>query len=186
VTLRSLALLLVLLCAALPLGCGGSSDEGQKSPTITDPASVPSSTPIQNANLYQIRGGEIIVQGFSTPAPVTDTQTPQSYTVVAGDTCSLIADKLNVDLQELMAANRTINAGCTNLRPGDILRLPAGSDGPTPTPPAGSGRTYVVSAGDTCSGIAQSYAVSVADLIVINGLDSDCLDLQVGAILTIP
>ena len=39
---------------------------------------------------------------------------------------------------------------------------------------------------DTCSGIAQSYAVAVKDLIALNGLDSDCRNLRVGQTLKIP
>ena len=91
-----------------------------------------------------------------------------------------------------MSANRTINQGCTNLRVGDVLRVPGATTGgsspaaATSTPRPGSGKEYTVKAGDTCSGIAGSYGIAVADLIRVNGLDADCRTLQVGQVLKLP
>ncbi|MCA9844840.1 MAG: LysM peptidoglycan-binding domain-containing protein, partial [Dehalococcoidia bacterium] len=48
----------------------------------------------------------------------------QGYTVVGGDTCGSIADKLGVATSELLVANPSINDGCTNLQPGQVLAIP--------------------------------------------------------------
>jgi len=179
----------------LSAACGGDSGPGAGTgERVTDPAKVPTSTPIQNGVLYQLRGSQIITQGGSTTAVPGASQTagPRTYTVVEGDTCSGIASKLGVTTQDLLAANRTINQGCTNLRVGDVLRVPSGTAGgstpvgATSTPRPGSAREYTVKSGDTCSGIAGSYNVTVADLIRVNGLDPDCRTLQVGQVLKIP
>ena len=173
------------------IACGGGADTASQGPLVTDPAAVPSAAPIQNAILYQLRGREIIVEGISTLVSDAPPTTPRSYTVVDGDTCSGIAEKLGVGLDELIAANQIINAGCTNLRPNDVLRIPAGATNDaapqqTPTPPRGSGQLHTVEPGNTCSGIAQSFNVSAEDLIAANGLDADCQGLQPGQILIIP
>jgi LysM repeat protein len=91
-----------------------------------------------------------------------------------------------------MAANPSIDAGCGNLQPDQVLAVPGGSDGgggggsqvPTPTPGPGSGDTYVVASGDTCYDIALAYGVSVDALIAAN--DIDCNALQPGDIVQIP
>ncbi len=180
----------VWLLAIVPIiaaACGGGTSEDMGLVQLTDPALAATATPMTNPVLFQIRGREIIVDGVSTAAATAPTVTPRSYSVLEGDTCGAIAEKLGVDLESLMEANRTINAGCTNLHAGDLLRVPGGANaGPTPTPRPGSGRTYIVKAGDSCSGIAQSFAVSLAELIAVNGLDAECQTLQPDQILTIP
>jgi N-acetylmuramoyl-L-alanine amidase len=55
---------------------------------------------------------------------------------------------------------------------------------PTPRYAHGSGREYVIKAGDTLSAIAQRYQVSLDTLRAANSLTSDML--MVGHILRIP
>jgi len=66
-----------------------------------------------------------------TPAATPDA-TPSTddgtVTVVSGDTCNSIAAANGVDVGDLMNANPDVNAGCTNLEPGQTLTLPASSD----------------------------------------------------------
>lgn len=207
IILLGLAVLLVGLVAA---ACGGGgAPESASGERITDPARVPTATPMQNPVLYRIQGNQVILEG-GTPAAITPsattTATPRkTYTVQAGDTCSGIASAQGVSLDALIRANPT---ACDNLRAGDVLTIPVptptpvtgGSGGltanptvrPTPTVPRGSGgsgsvsgRVYVVQAGDTCADIAASYGVSLADLIAHNGFSADC-PLRVGQEVKIP
>jgi N-acetylmuramoyl-L-alanine amidase len=184
-----------LLAIACGGGAGTSAGNGQR---ITDPARVPSSTPIVNPVLYTIRqDGQVSTSGgpsSTVPANSTAPSAAKTVTVVSGDTCSAIAAKYGITLDELLKANRLIDAGCTNIHVGDPIKIPAPATpastvssgpigGPTPKP---SGKTYIVASGDTCSGIAQSYSVKVADLIAANGLDADCRTLKPGQTLKIP
>lgn len=187
-----------LVFGALAMACGGGGDgKSSSGPRVTDPAKVPSSTPLVNPILFTIRlDGQISTSGGPTitVSPNSTSTAAKKYTVAAGDTCSAIAQKNGVTVEELLKANRTIDAGCTNIHAGDILTIP-GPATPVPTANTGviggpttrpSGKTYTVASGDTCSGIAQSYGVKVADLISANGLDADCKSLKPGQVLKIP
>ncbi|GIW19289.1 MAG: hypothetical protein KatS3mg064_2446 [Tepidiforma sp.] len=200
-----------LLAGLAAAACGGGGQpESAAGERITDPARVPTATPMQNPVLYRIQGNQVILEGGSqaaiTPVGGTATATPRkTYTVKAGDTCSAIAAAEGISLDALIRANP---AACDNLRVGDSLIIPA----PTPTPVTGtaggltsnptvrptptvprssggssgsSGKVYVVKPGDTCADIAASYGVTVQQLIAANGLTADCL-LQVGQEVKIP
>jgi LysM repeat protein len=190
--------------ALVACGGGGGGENGQGE-RVTDPAEVPSSTPIgQGApQKYEIhQDGSLVISG-GTPVSGTvstgGTPTGQgnTYTVASGDTCGAIADAHGITVDQLIAANRAaINQDCTNLTVGDELRIPSAGaatatprttagGAATPTPRAGS-RTYTVRAGDTCADIAANQGVSVSDLIALNGLDEGCTTLQVGQELKIP
>jgi LysM repeat protein len=206
-TMPRFAALLLLSCAAalFPVlaSCGDDDNGAGQGQRVTDPARVPSSTPISKGQpqVYQInQDGSLTISGgeavTGTPLAGTTPGSPGSYTVKSGDTCGAIASDKGITVAELIAANRaTINADCTNLRPGDELKIPAKSGAgatttrstgiPTSTPRAGN-RTYTVASGDTCSAIAANQGVKVADLIAVNSLDPSCANLQVGQVLKIP
>jgi LysM repeat protein len=202
---------LALAAALLAAACGGGGQpESAAGERITDPARVPTATPMQNPVLYRIQGNQVILEGGSpaalTPTGGASTPTPRkTYTVKPGDTCSGIAAAEGVSLDALMKANPT---ACNNLRAGDTLVIPAptptpvagGTGGltsnptvrPTPTAPrssggssSGSGKVYVVKPGDTCADIAASYGVSLQQLIAYNGFSPDC-PLRVGQEVKIP
>jgi LysM repeat protein len=186
----------VLFGAFAACGGDGTDKDAGKGTRITDPAKVPSSTPIQNPVLYQITGDEVTLSGGPS-AKITPTGgTPTSsttHTVVSGDLCSTIAARYGITLDELLKANR--NTDCAKLQIGDQLKIPAkagttpapggGTGGASPTPRA-SGKTYTVKQGDTCADIAGSYGVKTADLIAKNGLDASCTNLKIGQVLQIP
>lgn len=206
-TMSNPAALLVACATAIALllvACGGGGDGGAgQGARVTDPARVPSSTPISQGQpqVYQInQDGSLTISGgppvTGTPLSGTTPTNPGAYTVQSGDTCGGIASDKGITVAELIAANRaTINVDCTNLGVGDELRIPSKTGAATPTrttsgiatatPRAGS-RTYTVAAGDTCADIAANQGVKVADLISVNGLDANCANLQVGQVLKIP
>lgn len=190
---------------ATACGGGGSPEEEGNGERITDPARVPSSTPVQNPTLYKIQGNQVTLVGGdpSQLTPVTG-NTPtagKSYTVKAGDTCSQIASDHGISLDALVKANPTV---CDTLNVGDVMRIPGAAATPTKTSggltsnptvratattaPGGggsSGKTYTVQSGDTCADIAESYGVSIAEIIALNGLSQDC-PLQVGQEVKVP
>ncbi|GAB4332118.1 MAG: hypothetical protein Kow0010_17810 [Dehalococcoidia bacterium] len=58
---------------------------------------------------------------------------------------------------------------------------------PTPTQPSGNGQVHVVESGDTCSGIANQYGVTLQELLTANGMtEDDCLGIQPGQEIIIP
>lgn len=174
-------------------GCGGDDAGVGKGQRVTDPAKVPSSTPIQNATLYQIRGDQVAVAG-GTPSTLTGGAggTPaasRTYVVKSGDTCGAIAAQFNVSTDDLLKNNRTVDPGCTNLRAGDTLRIPPSATGgggvvvgPTSRP---TGKSYTIVSGDTCDAIAKSYGVDVSRLLAVNG-NLNCANLQIGQSVNIP
>ena len=123
----------LLLAAA---ACGGGGSSNGSGARVTDPAKVPSSTPIgDGATRYLIVGNAVSVSG-GTPAVISNIPgTPgpaATYTVKSGDTCAAIAAQFKITTDELLKNNRTVDSGCTNLHAGDTLRIPAS------TPAAGA------------------------------------------------
>ena len=47
-----------------------------------------------------------------------------TYTVQAGDTCGAIAAAKGVTLEAFLAANSEINATCSNLDAGQVVKIP--------------------------------------------------------------
>ena len=188
------------LVAVLAVACGGGDPE-EPGERITDPARVPSSTPIQNPTLFKIKGNEVQLIGGSSGAitPVAQS-TPVSteYTVKSGDFCSTIATNNGITLEEFMAANRALN--CDALTIGQKVKVPPKVSAATPTRPAitgnatvrpgttsGGGKTYTVKDGDTCAGIATANGVSVSALLAANSsIDANCTNIRAGQTLTIP
>lgn len=188
---------LLVLASVILVACGGDDapkDDGKGKP-ITDPARVPSSTPVQNPILYQIRGDAVSTSGGPIGTVTSGTQTPspsKKYTVKSGDTCDAIARANGVRIEDLLRVNRTIDSGCSNLHEGDVLTIPSTTASPTAGPvlgtgptPKPSGKTYTVVSGDSCDAIARSYGVKLQDLIALNKLDASC-PLQIGQVLKIP
>ncbi|GIV84120.1 MAG: hypothetical protein KatS3mg052_1127 [Candidatus Roseilinea sp.] len=140
----------------------------------------------------------------AAPAPTPTPLPPLEYTVQSGDTCSVIAQRFAVRLDELIALNNLDAAQCL-IRVGDKLLIPVPSPTPLPTAtlppnvtpspntapvPAEPTATlpaqivYVVKGGDTCSEIAQKFKVTVELLIQQNNLDANCL-IRMNQVLTI-
>jgi len=99
----------------------------------------PSPTPESKLVVYATATRAAAVPGVATMGPSNDgpiaSPTPFSYTVLAGDTMSGIAERFNVSLNDLQAANPTVSA--TGMSIGTRLLIPSSQGSgaeSTPTP----------------------------------------------------
>ena len=199
-TFRSVGLFgVALCCAAILFACGGGGAKETPGERVTDPARVPSSTPIQNPTLYKILGNEVSISGGSSSAitPVAvNTPSSSDYVIKSGDLCSTVAADHGITTAELQAANR--NTDCDRLRVGDKLKIPAKvvatptrggtiSGNPTARPGSSSGGTYTVEVGDTCGAIAAANGVTLQAFLAANPvIDAECSNLDAGQVVKIP
>ena len=184
-------LLLVPLTAGLvAVACGDSSDEDE----APDLASVPTATlPNPLPDFVLIEGEEPQVAGTT-------------YTIMAGDTLAIIAERFSTTVDEIAQANGITDP--TQLVVGQVLVIPGGAPpeeevltatvAPPPTSapaetaepaetPQASGETYTVQSGDNASDIADSFGVTLEELAAANNTTIDGLrSLQVGDVLIIP
>jgi len=135
---------------------------------------------------------EVVDPEPTAPAGATE------YTVQSGDALSRIASKFNVTTKQIMEWNgldsSRIRVGQKlTLVPGEVADttepevVPDPSPEPEPAAPAEvdvSQKKHSVQLGETLSGIAAAYGVSVSDVLSWNDLDSDA-KLQAGRVLTI-
>ncbi len=186
-----LLLLLVPLSAGLvAVACGGSAEEDE----APDLASVPTATlPNPLPDFVLIEGEEPQVAGTT-------------YTIVAGDTLAVIAERFGTTVDEISQANGITDP--TQLVVGQVLVIPGGiapeeevltatvappptsapaaTAEPAPTPQP-SDETYTVQSGDNASDIADSFGITLDELAAANGTTVDDLrSLQVGDVLIIP
>lgn len=134
---RPLPLFLVMACAGLAglaLACGGGG--GRSSTTIgalTDPARVPTATPwkqppevivLDPDNLTPISGGAPTPEegGPAEEATREPGVCGPKYTVVAGDSFSLIAEKCGVRLQDIIDANPGVDPAALSI--GQVINVP--------------------------------------------------------------
>jgi membrane-bound lytic murein transglycosylase D len=127
-------------------------------------------------------GGAIsssMARHMSDPKPAAGTNTSGYHRVRWGETLSEIADEYGVSQRELKAWNKLDSKG--RLQAGQRLRVaPTGAGAK-----ASSARTHLVRRGDTLSGLARRYGVSVSELRRANGLSSGEM-LKAGESLKIP
>ncbi|KAJ7768534.1 hypothetical protein B0H16DRAFT_1366218 [Mycena metata] len=101
------------------------------------------------------------------------------YTIQENDICDSISAANQVSTYQLATINAGyINAGCTNLEPGDSICLGyAGEDCTT---------TYVIVADDTCDAITDKFSISSDTLRTNNPQINDaCDNLYTGEVLCV-
>lgn len=106
------------------------------------------------------------------PPEIVSTNT---YKVKSGDTLYSISKKLDTTVDELKKLNNLDN---NILSIGQVLKIP------TKNIQVGDTELYQVQLGDTLYKIANKYNISVNELKILNGLDSDIL--SVGQLLEVP
>jgi len=102
--------------------------------------------------------------------------TVDRYTVRSGDSPYLIAQRYNIDLDTLLAANGLTRR--SSIYPGDELLIPGAGGAPAVT-------QYTVRRGDTLGTIAQRHGISLRALLQANGLSSRSV-IHPGDTLRIP
>lgn len=149
------------------------------------------------------------------PATTTTATVPPAgmdYTVVAGDTVSLIAARYGLVWQNVASANGLTDPYIIEI--GQVLRLPGVAANATPAPAApspttttptttttttaapaatappaassgGSGATHTVASGETIIAIAAQYGVDWRQVLQLNGLTETSL-IQVGQTIRLP
>lgn len=104
------------------------------------------------------------------------------YVIKAGDTFYSIANRFNVTLRDLEAANPGVDPN--SLVVGRIICIPKKVVPPN-TPPCPGGAYYTIQAGDTFFSIANRFNVTLRDLELANpGVDPT--KLTIGQIICIP
>jgi LysM repeat protein len=109
----------------------------------------------------------------------------QYHTVQAGENLFRIALRYNTTVAALRAANGLANANLIYVGQALCVAPVSTSPQPAPQPVPGGQTTYRVQAGDTLSGIARRFNVSMALLAQINGITNPSR-IFVGQVLTIP
>ncbi|MBN1220006.1 MAG: LysM peptidoglycan-binding domain-containing protein [Anaerolineae bacterium] len=127
------------------------------------------------------------------PELITDQEMLFRYEVQRGDTLSSIAKRYGVTVKELIEANDV--ADPNRIFPGQKLIIPGymapktpPEPEPRPEPPLPTpdeSFIYTVAEGDTLSGIAKRYGVTVRQLVEANNIDNSNL-IRVGQRLFIP
>jgi len=102
------------------------------------------------------------------------------HIVAPGETLTAIASRYGLPVETLMDVNGIADPNA--IHEGDVLIIPEFAES-TPVPDAG--RFHTVVPGDTLSGLADLYGVSVDDIAAANGI-FDPTGVHLGATLIIP
>ena len=148
---------------------------------------------ISDASLIFV-GQELTIPGAAAAPEATATTQAGSlvHVVVEGDTLSGIAEHYGTTIAAITEANSLTDSV---IWIGQELTIPEAAPAPEPTPTAtpesgsdGSGpSSYTVQDGDTATGIAAAFNVTLAALAEANDLTIEELNnLVVGQVLTIP
>ena len=124
-------------------------------------------------NLNNLSSTNLFI-GQEIKLPINEQSDYDTYTVSEEDSLYSIANKFNISVNDLIDFN---GLPTTVLNPGDVIRIPKGL---VPN----KENVYVVKPGDTLYRIANTYGVSINDLITANNLTSNIL--SIGQELIIP
>lgn len=129
----------------------------------------------------------------SSPTWAADPKEETIHVVAEGETLNGIANRAGVSASAIVAANN-LKAPGYPVRVGQKLVIPrkatakaaAGKPAPSPSGPAASETTHVVTDGETLGGIANRAGVSRAAIAQANGLKAPDYAVRVGQKLIIP
>jgi membrane-bound lytic murein transglycosylase D len=127
-----------------------------------------------------------VARRMAEPVVAAGTTRKTFHRVQRGETISEIADEYGVSRRELLTWNGLDNRG--RIRAGQRIRV-ASPDVAAPrsvqAAPRPAGKTHIVRRGETLSGLAKRYGVSIQALREANGLEEQ-QTLRTGAALKIP
>jgi len=124
-------------------------------------------------------GQRLVVSSRPDVPPRRVSSDGATYTVRSGDTLGAIADAHGIGLSTLRRLNG-MSSRSTRIYPGQKLLV---SEVPVATADASESTAYRIRRGDTLTGIARKFGVSVEELRLWNQIDSD--HIVVGQSLTI-
>jgi murein DD-endopeptidase MepM/ murein hydrolase activator NlpD len=135
----------------------------------------------------KIRVGQELKLSGSNPVPSNNSVSSSSVsrpsantvTVQSGDTIGEIAQRNNISIADLRAANGLNN---NSIRIGQVLKLP--SKQVLAVKPTASSNTITVQSGDTLSEIANRNNTNIEDLQAVNNLSGNAI--RVGQVLKLP
>ncbi|MCT8137790.1 LysM peptidoglycan-binding domain-containing protein [Anaerobacillus sp. CMMVII] len=136
-----------------------------------------------NLTSDQVRIGQTLI----IPVLITGNQTTQAtvatttYTVVSGDSLSLLANRFGTTIDAIRSTN---NLTTDLLRVGQTLQIPASTSGTFSPQIQTIDTIYTVVSGDSLSVIAKRFGTTVESIRTANHLKSDIL--QIGQRLVIP
>jgi hypothetical protein len=130
--------LVVIVAVALVVSGGGGEEEEVRPSELTDPRDVPTVTPwpsppevvLIDPNAIQplpSTGVPVTPGGEASPSPSAAAgsgQCPAQYTVVAGDSPSVIAERCGVTTQQIIDANPGLDPRA--MHPGQVINIPGG------------------------------------------------------------
>ncbi|MCL2670493.1 MAG: LysM peptidoglycan-binding domain-containing protein [Clostridiales bacterium] len=133
----------------------------------------------QISNIYAavMKLAELGGEGHVPPNITFPPSGQQTHTVVVGDTLWRLAQRFGTTVEAIMSLNGLTS---TNLRIGQVLRIPGG----TTTPPPVGTIEHTVVAGDTLWRLAQRYGTTVEAIMGANNLTSTIINI--GQVLHIP
>ena len=106
-----------------------------------------------------------------------------TYTVVRGDSLSILAKRFGVTQASILTLNGLTNPN--GLQAGQKLQIPGQGTSTAGTSTSGGATTYTVQAGDTLSKIAVKFGVTTKQLIAANDITNPDV-LSLGKVLKIP
>src|SRR5258706_11147121 len=123
-------ILLFAFCFLILTACAPQSTQPRPQPGDLLPYLTATQTPLSPLGTMQTPEGLV---PLTTPLP---SPTPFTYTIKAGDSMSVIAEKFDVKLDDLQAANPEISPNAMSA--GQVLKIPSNPDKqsgePKPTP----------------------------------------------------
>ncbi|MFD2215984.1 LysM peptidoglycan-binding domain-containing protein [Metabacillus endolithicus] len=125
-----------------------------------------------------IRVGQTLnIPGKVNESPSVTTQPSQEltkYTVMSGDSLSVLAKRFNTSVEDIKKQNSLTT---DTIYLGQMLVIPSSSEAKTAVESKTIPVSYKVVAGDTLSGIAKAFGLSVSFIKEINNLTSDTIYL---------
>jgi LysM repeat protein len=184
----NLPLAIGLIIILLAIGAGAVYAVLKNTGAVVEPTPTATATHTATATVTSTITITPTLESTATPLPDLE------YTIKSGDTCGLIAVLYNVSINSIII-NNGLNAECTNLTVGNVLRIPQPTPTASPQPTAtlsGSDATeaacskieYTVVAGDTLSSIARNYNVSMESIKAWNSMSNDVV--YEGMRMTVP
>jgi LysM repeat protein/predicted chitinase len=146
----------------------------QANPQVTNPNSI-----------YVGQHLNIPGHGGGAPAPAPGPSSGGGYTVSSGDSMSGIAARFGISLAALEQANPQVT-NPNSIYVGQHLNIPGHGGGPAPAPGPSSGGGYTVQSGDSMSGIAARFGISLGALEQANPQVANPNNIYVGEHLNIP